>query len=88
MNLTKHNKSLQRKKKRSTHKKPYMNEYNNEFHKINQMRNVKNDESHIAFLHYEKMFFNCFFDNNGHVFVYSNTLKKTNMANHSTIFIE
>ena len=65
-----------------------MNEYNNEFHKINQMRNVKNDESHKAFLHFKKMFFNCFFDNNGPVFAYNNTLNKTNMANHSTIFIE
>ena len=65
-----------------------MNENSNEFHKINQMRNVKNDESHTAFLHFEKMFFSCFFDNNGPVFAYSNTLNKTNLANHSTIFIE
>ena len=77
------------KKRKGQHiTKTYMNEYNNEFHKINQMRNVKNDESHIAFLHFEKMFFNCFFDNNGPIFAYSNTLNKTNMANHSTIFIE
>ena len=65
-----------------------MNEYNNEFHKINQMRNVKNDDSHIAFLQYEMMFFNCFFENNGPVFTYNNTLNKTNMASHSAIFIE
>ena len=65
-----------------------MNEYNNEFHKINQMRNAKNDEGHIAFRHYEKMFFSCFFDSNGPVLTYNNTLNKTNMASHSTIFIE
>ena len=65
-----------------------MNEYNNEFHKINQMRNEKNDDSHIAFLHYEMIFFNCFFDNNGPVFACNNALNKTNMASHSTIFIE
>ena len=34
------------------------------------------------------MLFNCFFDNNGPVFEYNNTLNRTNSASHSTIFIE
>ena len=33
-----------------------MNEHNNEFHKINQMQNVKNDEIQKAFLHFEEIF--------------------------------
>ena len=36
----------------------------------------------------KRCFCNCFFDNNGPVFTYNNTLNETNMANHSTIFIE
>ena len=87
MNITIHSKSRQLKKGQHI-TKTYMNEYNNLFHKINQMRNVKNDESHIAFLQFEKMPFHCFFDNNGSVFTYNNTLNKTNIASHSTIVID
>ena len=36
----------------------------------------------------KRCFFNCFFDNNGPVFTYNNTLNKTKMASHSTIFIK
>ena len=52
------------------------------------MQNVKIDEGHTAFLYYVKHIFNCVFENNGPVFTYNNTLNKTGMASHSTIFIE
>ena len=76
-------------KKKGPHlTKTFINEYNNEFHKINLLRDQKETESHSAYQYYEKMFFNCFFDNNGPVFSLNESNKKFGMSGDSKLFIE
>ena len=76
-------------KKKGPHlTKIFINEYNNEFHKINLLRNQKETESHSAYQYYEQMFFNCFFDNNGPVFSLNESKKGFGMSGDSKLFIE
>ena len=52
------------------------------------MWNAKTDEGHKAYFYYKKMFYNCFFDSNGPVFIFNDSINKTGMASQTVIFIE
>ena len=75
-------------KKKGPHlTKTFIDEYKNEFHKINLLRNQKETESHSAYQYYEKMFFNCFFDNNAPVFLLNESKNGFGMSENSKFLI-